>query len=130
MHRAGFASAKRVEKSEMRALVRFHLLTLLFVVAALCGMLTLNARPHPTVLGHISVHDGPLAPGVWVVGDDYGWPFYYHTKSYDYGHSQIRDVFDHFSWSALAGNILVLITVLLAVAGISETALWWRQKKA
>jgi len=117
-----------------RSFFRFHLLTLLLVVATLCWLLAANTRrQRAEVLGHISIHDGPLAPGLWIMGHDYGWPFKYQTKSDDSGDAEVAKLlgnadstrfFDHFYARGLAGNVFVAALLLLAVAALSEAVLW------
>ena len=107
-----------------RSLFRFRLLTLLLVVAALCALLVANTRRHSIdVLGHVTITEGPMAPGLWIFGHDYGWPFRYKTESFKtddaYG-----DFFDRFHWLGLVGDILVGLGLLVAVAALSELSLW------
>ena len=61
----------------MRRPLRFHLLTLLLVVAALCGVITLNTRPHRSKLpSYLLVDNDSLTPGFWAKGNDCSGPHF------------------------------------------------------
>jgi hypothetical protein len=105
-------------KPRPRVFVQFRLSTL-FVAVTLAGVLTfLNTLPGPPkLLGHVSSDEPPIAPGMFVMGNDYGWPWTYRTESFKTETIQIR-VFDHLSWGPLAANIAVgLLAVIVFAIG-------------
>jgi hypothetical protein len=113
-----------------RSLLRFRLPTLLVVVAILCGVLAANRRGEVDVLGHMSFHDGPLAPGIWIVGRQYGWPYHWRSRALptDYLPAEQAAFFEHDRFGALAANVLVAAALVATGAAVSEGTLWWLQR--
>ena len=107
-----------------RRLFRFRLLTLLVAVAVFGGLLVANTRRHASrLLGHIAITDGPLMPGVFIIGHDYGWPWVYKTDSFKTEQVQLTH-FDAFSWPWLAGNMALGACFVVAAMALSELSLW------
>jgi hypothetical protein len=103
----------------VRRLFQFRLPTLLVAVAVVCGLLVANTRPHgDTLLGHVSSDEPGIWPGLWVSGEEFGWPWTYRVKPYDHWPAIAQDAFSVFDHSSLAANVAVGLLVL-ALAMIS-----------
>lgn len=115
-------------KSRPRAFVQFRLSTLFVAVTVAALLAFLNTRPGPPkLLGHVSSDEPPMAPGMFVMGNDYGWPWTYRTESFKTDTIQIR-VFDHLNWRPLAANIAVGLLAVLVVAASGGLLRRWMQR--
>jgi hypothetical protein len=107
-----------------RRMFRFRILTLLVAVAVFGGLLVANTRRHsPRLFGHVVIHEGPLMPGMFVIGHDYGWPWVYKSESFKTKHFSIT-YFDTFSWPWLAGNAAIGTCLVVAAMALCESGLW------
>src|SRR5262245_27848814 len=89
----------------VRGLLQFRLTTLLVAVAAVCALLVANTRPSTyRLLGHVSSDEPGIWPGLWVSGEEFGWPCTYHVKPSDHWPVIAKNAFDRFDRSALAAN--------------------------
>ncbi len=104
----------------VRRLLQFRLATLLVAVAVICALLVANTRPGgDTFLGHVSTAGG----GLWISGNEYGWPWTYRVKSDDFLPELVQIVFDEFHRSALAANVAVGLLLVAAVMASAELGL-------
>jgi hypothetical protein len=104
---------------------QFRLRTLMIVVTVFCVMQSINLRPsNRRTLGHIKSNAPPIAPGLWVMGEDYGWPWTYKTEQTDLPQS---DYFDRFYLWGLVGDIgvaaLIALATVLATVNVLRIAI-------
>src|SRR5437016_11303206 len=75
----------------------------LVLATAGCWLIAANIRPgQPILLGHVSSDEPPIRPGLWIHGNEFGWPWRYRTESFKTDAIRIA-VFDRFEWLPLAG---------------------------
>ena len=115
-------------KPRRRVFVQFRLSTLFVAVTVAAILVFLNTRAGaPKLLGHVSSNEPPIAPGIFVMGNDFGWPWTYRTESFKTDTIQIR-VFDHLNWRPLAANIAVGLLAVLGVAASGDLLRRWMQR--
>jgi hypothetical protein len=108
---------------QWRRMFQFRLLTLFVTVAVLCFLIAANARPHSfRLLGHVTSDVPTIRPGLWISGEDYGWPWPYKTESFKTEAIQIT-VFDQFYWLGFVGNLAVGLVILGCTGTRSEIIL-------
>src|SRR5262249_54736909 len=112
-------------KNRFRPLFGVHLATVLLVGAGASVLYIANTRPSSTVLGHVTSFTPPIAPGLWIMGDDYGWPWVYRTESFKTEDVAIKD-FDRFEWKSLIADVAVGVAILVGIAVVAESILRWR----
>lgn len=108
----------------LRLIFELRLPTVFLLVALAGALIGLNLRPgEAKMLGHVSGDEPPIRPGLWILGNDYGWPWTYCTESFKTDVIAI-DAFDRFDWLCLAGNTAVAISSLVALWAIMQ----WTQQ--
>jgi hypothetical protein len=109
-------------KIRLQRLFGLHLATVLLVVAGSLMVYVANTWPSPRLLGHVSSSEPPIAPGLWIHGDDYGWPWVYQTESFKTKDIVIKS-FDRFEWKNLIANAMVGLAINMGIGGLLESVL-------
>jgi hypothetical protein len=109
-------------KNWLQPLFRLHLATVLSVGAGALVLLLANTWPFPKVLGHVSSSEPPIAPGLWIHGDDYGWPWVYKRESFK-TEAVPFGIFERFDRLSLVANATVGLAILLGIAVYVESAM-------
>lgn len=109
----------------LRLIFELRLPTVFLLVGMASALIGLNLRAGDArPLGHVSSDKPPIRPGLWIVGNDYGWPWTYRTEAFKTDIIAI-DAFDRFDGLCLAGNMAVAIASLVAL----WTVMQWMQEK-
>jgi hypothetical protein len=106
-----------------RGLLQFRLPTLLVAVTVLCVLLVANTRPsEPISLGHVSSDDPRIRPGLWIMGNEFGWPWTWRVESFK---SELFDQtpFDRIDYGGLAANVAAGLMVTLSAVFAAELLL-------
>src|SRR5579872_7135248 len=96
----------------LRLIFELRLPTVFLLIALASALIGLNLRAGDArPLDHVSSDKPPIRPGLWIVGNDYGWPWTYRTEAFKTDLIAI-DAFDNFDWLSLVGNMAVAIVSL------------------